>query len=644
MRTDQGYDFAKTQIAVFYVILLLSTDSLNPIKILLHVFPQISPWHVSSLSIAVMVYVFVSEMKQMLYFCVKLFFHSILSIFFRDVAIIGKQNIPIYGPVLFIGNHANQFIDSVVMLSTCQRTISFLIAEKSYNRRIIGDIAWAMGGLPVARAQDSAKTGQGTILFHDMTAEIDGIKSQRVIGRGTKFTKDINEKDKISIGGLSNQLPVLRVIDDETMDIDTSTLTSTNELPTENVPFVIFKRVDQKKVYEKVLAKFAAGGAIGVFPEGGSHDRPDLLPLKVGIALMAYSSLEKDGINVPIVPVGLNYFRGHRFRGRVTVEYGKPIYLDPSTLPDYLAGGESRRKVCNELLQRIEDSMRGVIVSVPDFKTLQMIHTARRLYRNNLRMSVSEKQDLSRRFAEGYKRLMLMTKGNPPQEWIDLQNRIRKYQKDLDELGIRDHQIPGLESEETSDTDADKIMARMRIPFRIIEFIFLLLVSAIPAIFLNLPVGLIARYWALHRREKALKASKVKVKGMDVMLSEKVLFCIVSVPSLWIFYAILLIKLTDWDIATISVALWSLPIFSYMGIVTTEAGMISFKDLKPHIMRLYPSTRRRMLALPAVRRALQEDLKNFIKKIGPSLGDVYTEKTFDWTDFQHTTLSKEKLK
>lgn len=296
------------------------------------------------------------------------------------------------------------------------------------------------------------------------------------------------------------------------------------------------------------------------------------------------------------------------------------------------------------MITRIEDSMRGVIVSVPDYKTLKMIHTARRLYRNNLRMSVSEKQDLSRRFAEGYKRLMLMTKGNPPQEWIDLQNRIRRYQKELDELGIRDHQIPSLESEETSDTDADKFMARMRIPFRIIEFIFLLLVSAIPAIFLNLPVGLIARYWALHRREKALRASKVKVKGMDVMLSEKVLLCIVLVPSLWIFYAILLIQFTDWDISTISVALWSFPVFSYMGIVTTEAGMISFKDLKPHIMRLYPSTRRRMSALPALRRALQEDLRNFIRKIGPSLGDVYTEKTFDWTDFQHTTLSKEKLK
>lgn len=352
MRTDQGYDFAKTQIAVFYVILLLSMDSLNPIKILLHVFPQISPWHVASFSIVVMVYVFVSEMKQMLYFCVKLFFHSILSIFFRDVAIIGKQNIPVYGPVLFIGNHANQFIDSVVMLSTCQRTISFLIAEKSYNRRIIGDIAWAMGGLPVARAQDSAKAGQGTIRFHGIITETDGVKSQRVIGFGTNFTREIDPKDKINIAGLSNQFTVLRVIDDETMDIDVSTIASNTDLPDESVPFVFFKRIDQKKVYEKVLAKFAAGGAIGVFPEGGSHDRPDLLPLKVGIALMAYSSLERDGINVPIVPVGLNYFRGHRFRGRVTVEYGKPIYLDPSSLPNYLAGGESKRKVCNDLLQR----------------------------------------------------------------------------------------------------------------------------------------------------------------------------------------------------------------------------------------------------------------------------------------------------
>lgn len=64
---------------------------------------------------------------------------------------------------------------------------------------------------------------------------------------------------------------------------------------------------------------------------------------------------------------------------------------------------------------RVTDNMRGVIVSAPDYDSLQIIHTARRLYRSGIPTS-SEKQDLSRRFAEGYKKLLLMTDGNPPQE------------------------------------------------------------------------------------------------------------------------------------------------------------------------------------------------------------------------------------
>ena len=84
--------------------------------------------------------------------------------------------------------------------------------------------------------------------------------------------------------------------------------------------------------------------------EGGSHDRTDLLPLRVGVALIAYSALEQDGLNVPIVPVGLSYFQGHRFRGRVIVEYGRPTYVDSSTLKEYSRGGADRRRVCNELM------------------------------------------------------------------------------------------------------------------------------------------------------------------------------------------------------------------------------------------------------------------------------------------------------
>ena len=72
--------------------------------------------------------------------------------------------------------------------------------------------------------------------------------------------------------------------------------------------------------------------------------------------------------------------------------------------------------------------------------------------------------------------------------------------------------------EEKDETSGDVALREMRLPFKIVETILLLMVSALPALFLNLPVGIIARYWALHRREKALAASKVKIKGMDVML------------------------------------------------------------------------------------------------------------------------------
>jgi len=631
-------DFAKTQIVVFYVILLLAVDAINPVKMFLHVFPNVLPWHVALASILLMLYVFISEMKQMLYFSVKIFFHSILSIFFREVSIVGTQNIPSYGPVIFTGNHANQFIDSVVMLSTCRRTISYLIAQKSYNRRIVGDLAWAMGAVPVNRAQDSARKGTGTITLES----ISGAESKyRVVGDGTKFLSECKVKDKLRFVGLSIGLKVTSIVSDTVVEVDASAVPKF-ECPTSSViSFEIMERIDQKNVYEKVLSKLAGGGTIGIFPEGGSHDRTDLLPLKAGVALIAYSAMEKDGLSVPIVPVGLNYFRGHRFRGRVTVEFGKPIYADPTKLEDFVKGGDSKVKVCNEVLERIADSMRSVIVSAPDYQTLKIIHTARRLYRSKY-MSSWEKQDLSRRFAEGYKRLLLISDGNPPEEWLALQQRIQDYQKELDELGIRDYQVSSL-LEEKDETTGDVALREMRLPFRIAETILLLLVSALPALFLNLPVGIIARYWALHRREKALAASKVKIKGMDVMLSEKVVLCIALVPSLWVFYGLILYCFTDLDLPTIALAFWSLPLFSYMGIVTTEAGMVDLKDLKPVLIGLFPSTRCRLLSLPDLRQKLQTDLREFVKDIGPSLGELYTDEKLNWADFQ-MSLRREKEK
>jgi len=325
--TDIEYNFAKTQLAVFFVILLLAVDEINPVKIFLHVFSGIvAPWHIASLSVLLMSYVFISEMKQLLYFSVKVFFHSILSIFFREVSIVGAENIPQNGPAIFTSNHANQFIDSVVLLSTCQRTISYLIAEKSWKRRIIGDLAWAMGAVPVKRSQDSAKKGSGSVLLQKRTESVhyfdeasnhtkasneDEKKSKlmtrssfAVTGTDTRFSAEIVVGDKIRCDNDSTiDFKVIEICDDESLVVECDNPRASNVFSS-CTTYKILKKMDQTLVYEMVLTKLLGHGTIGIFPEGGSHDRTDLLPLKAGVALIAYSALEKHNLNVPIVPVG----------------------------------------------------------------------------------------------------------------------------------------------------------------------------------------------------------------------------------------------------------------------------------------------------------------------------------------------------
>ena len=260
---------------------------------------------------------------------------------------IGAQNIPLHGPVIFTGNHANQFIDSVVMLSTCQRTISYLIAEKSWNRKIIGDIAWAMGAVPVRRAIDSTtKPGRGTIILEQSSVQDSDLIEVR--GSNTKFLTELGLGDKIKVHGSSVLLKVTKISSDTSMAVSSGT----EKFDEGHLTYGIMKKIDHAIMYKKVLSKLTSGGAIGIFPEGGSHDRTDLLPLKAGVSLIAHSALDQEEINVPIVPVGMNYFKGHRFRGRVIVEFGRPIHIDPLTMQEYKQGGSARRKVCTDFLER----------------------------------------------------------------------------------------------------------------------------------------------------------------------------------------------------------------------------------------------------------------------------------------------------
>jgi glycerol-3-phosphate O-acyltransferase/dihydroxyacetone phosphate acyltransferase len=79
------------------------------------------------------------------------------------------------------------------------------------------------------------------------------------------------------------------------------------------IKFKYMPSVDQSKMFEAVVKRLARNGAVGIFPEGGSHDRPEMLPLKAGVAIMALETLMKfPGTKLKIIPTGLHYFNADK--------------------------------------------------------------------------------------------------------------------------------------------------------------------------------------------------------------------------------------------------------------------------------------------------------------------------------------------
>ncbi|CAM9404405.1 unnamed protein product [Chrysoparadoxa australica] len=615
-------DVTLSQLGVLAAAIMLSVDTLNPIKLVCDVLGV--PSYFAAYPFAVLlVYLFIGELNDLLFYSIKIFFTSILSIFFAKIDVIGHSNIPLHGPVIFTGNHANQFVDALQVMTNCGHKVGFLIARKSFNHPVVGTFARGVGCLPVMRPQDAAiKMPKNETII---------AKGTKVTGTNTHFTKALEVRDKIRFRGKPDQLKVKEVLNDTELVLMEDCPAELEALGEWN--WDVLKYIDQHTVFADVHRALAQGRCLGIFPEGGSHDRTDLLPLKVGIAVIAFGTLEKYNISVPVVPIGLSYFRGHRFRGRAVVEFGAPIRISPEQFQLYKT---DKRAAYSQFLHNIEDSMRACIVTAPDYTALRLVYTARRLFQDGHRMPTpAEKQDMNRRFAEGYKLLMEKyaadagsdsgtdeSKSHWPNEALGLFKHLEEYRSKLSQLGLRDYQVPTL-------TD----ISPLKVTYTLVHLCLVMLLSSVPSLILNAPVGLMGRMAAAAERKKALAGSVVKITARDVMMSKKIIISIVMVPLLWLTYALLLFLFTSWNTSTKVLVVLCMPIFSYCGVMATEAGMVDVKDLKPLIMRLRPKMRREMMQLPQQRAALQKELREFIESEGSrgNLGELYENRgLIDW--------------
>src|ERR1700722_8650178 len=101
------------------------------------------------------------------------------------------------------------------------------------------------------------------------------------------------------------------------------------------------------ETFEAVYRVLERGETVGIFPEGITHDDPQLKTVKTGAARMALELEHRHGgkLGLQIVPVGLNLSAKEKYRSEVLVNFGQPIRA-----ADFLPGYPERKKECiNEL-------------------------------------------------------------------------------------------------------------------------------------------------------------------------------------------------------------------------------------------------------------------------------------------------------
>lgn len=136
--------------------------------------------------------------------------------------------------------------------------------------------------------------------------------------------------------------------------------------------------------FEAVYRVLERGEAVALFPEGITHDDPQLKEVKTGAARMALELEHRHGgkLGLQIVPVGLTFSAKELYRSEALVNFGTPIRA-----ADFLENYETQRKECiRKLSAEIEARIQALILHIPDLEQARVIAAVKRLYLERLQV------------------------------------------------------------------------------------------------------------------------------------------------------------------------------------------------------------------------------------------------------------------
>lgn len=152
----------------------------------------------------------------------------------------------------------------------------------------------------------------------------------------------------------------------------------------------IHRRQDDPKKMDRNISSFAAAfraleaqEAIGIFPEGETHDDPQIKRIKTGAARISLEAEARNDfrLTVRVVPVGLNYMDKTRFRSDLLINVGEPIEAktyEDTYRKDPLAAIKAMTK---ELQRRLE----SLIINLEESGLKRLQHALEEIYMERVR-------------------------------------------------------------------------------------------------------------------------------------------------------------------------------------------------------------------------------------------------------------------
>ncbi len=177
--------------------------------------------------------------------------------------------------------------------------------------------------------------------------------------------------------------------------------------------------IDYAAFFSACVDALAQGDAVGIFPEGKSVPEAYISPLKTGVARLVLMARER-GIEVKILPVGLNYERGWTFRSSVVISVGEPISADLFATHT----GEHHKIAVRNLTDAISSSLDQLVFQAETYRERELIILLERLYPGDLpQNSWKERLPRLKQFEDGYAELRACY----PREIAHLRHLVERY-------------------------------------------------------------------------------------------------------------------------------------------------------------------------------------------------------------------------